>query len=303
MGSTPTPGTSFYLESMNRDSVLPVVSLVLLAGAQFLLDAWVRIAKPESRDLKGAYLGFDLNTYPGDAALPILRKTFSFGGYWLSPPPEAKQNTWVGKRHLLLAQKFGFLLLYRGPQSSELKSSSQAASRGAADAANAAATAKKEGFPRHAIVFLDIEEGGRLPAKYHAYLRSWVDALTRAGYRAGVYCSGMPVNEGHGVTIITADDIRNNLGKRGLAYWVFNDACPPSPGCVVPRNPQPASAGGIPYAAVWQFAQSPRRKEFTARCAATYHADGNCYVPGDTAHTWFLDLNSASTPDPSAGGN
>ena len=28
-----------------------------------------------------AYLGFDLNTYPGDDALPILRKTFSFAGY------------------------------------------------------------------------------------------------------------------------------------------------------------------------------------------------------------------------------
>src|SRR6266404_9020219 len=82
-----------------------------------------------------SYLGFDLNTYPGDAALLVLRKTFSFGGYWLSAPPEAKQNTWVGKRQLLLAQKFGFLLLYNGPQSSQLKSPSQAASKGMADAA------------------------------------------------------------------------------------------------------------------------------------------------------------------------
>jgi len=54
---------------------------------------------------------------------------------------------------------------------------------------------------------------------------------------------------------------------------------------------------------VWQFAQAPRRKEFTARCAATYNADGNCYAPGDAAHAWFLDLNTASTADPSGGGN
>src|SRR5712664_2176522 len=40
----------------------------------------------------------------------------------------------------LLSQKFGFLLLYRGPQTSELKSSSQAGNRGTSDAANAAAT-------------------------------------------------------------------------------------------------------------------------------------------------------------------
>jgi len=272
----------------------------LVIAACALLGFPSRIPALESPSTP-AYLGFDLNTYPGDAALPALRKTFSFGGYWLSAPPEAKQNTWVGKRQLLLAQKFGFLLLYNGPQSSQLKSPSQAASKGMADAAKAAAIAKKEGFPPHAIIFLDIEEGGRLPAKYHAYLRSWADELARAGYRAGVYCSGIPVNEGNGVTIITADDIRNNLDKRALAYFVFNDVCPPAPGCVVPHNPPPPSASGVPYAAVWQFAQSPRRKDRTARCVPTYNADGNCYAPGDTAHAWFLDLNSAATPDPSNG--
>ena len=288
---------------MNRNSLLSVVSLLLIVGAQFLLDPPARVAKAEARALTGTYLGFDLNVYPGDNALPTLRKTFSFAGYWLSPPPGAKQNTWVGKRQLLLSQKFGFLILYCGPQSNQLKSSAQAASRGTADATNAAATAKKEGFPSRAIIFLDIEEGGRLPAKYHAYLRAWVDELAHAGYRAGVYCSGMPVNEGNGVTITTADDIRNNLDKRDFSYFVYNDACPPAPGCVVPHNPPPPSASGIPYAAIWQFAQSPRRKEFSAHCAATYNADGNCYAPGDTAHAWFLDLNSAATSDPSHGGN
>jgi hypothetical protein len=286
---------------MHRISVLPVVSLFLVASAPFLQDPGVPITEPQSGTLAGAYPGFDLNTYPGDAALPFLRKTFYFAGYWLSPPPGATRNTWVGKRQLLVSRKFGFLLLYRGPQASELKSSSQATNRGTADATEAAATAKKERFPPHAIIFLDIEEGGRLPAKYHAYLHAWVDALARAGYRSGVYCSGMPVNEGHGVTIITSDDIRNNIGKRDLAYFVYNDACPPAPGCVVPHAPPPPSASGIPYAAVWQFAQSPRRKEFTERCAATYHTDGNCYAPGDNAHAWFLDLNSGASPDPSSG--
>ena len=135
---------------------------------------------------------------------------------------------------------------------------------------------------------------------YHTYLRAWVDQLARADYRAGVYCSGIPVDEG-GVTIITADDIRSNMGKRGPAYWVFNDACPPSPGCAIPQNPPPPSDSGLPYATVWQFAQSPRRKQFTSRCAATYFADGNCYAPGDTTPTWFLDINSADSADPSHG--
>jgi hypothetical protein len=285
---------------MRRTFPALLISCLVIGAAAGLLGLPSRMPAQESPSTP-SYLGFDLNTYPGDAALPILRKTFSFGGYWLNSPPGAKQNTWVGKRQLLLAQKFGFLLLYNGPQIAELKSPSQAEKRAIADAKRSAEAAKKEGFPSHAIIFLDIEEGGRLPENYHAYLRAWVDELARAGYRAGVYCSGMPVNEGKGVTIITADDIRKNIGKRDVAYFVYNDACPPSPGCVFPHNPPPASASGVPYAMIWQFAQSPRRKQFTAHCAATYNRDGNCYAPSDTAHAWFLDLNSATTSDPSSG--
>ena len=48
------------------------------------------------------YLGFDRNSYPGDAALPILRKTFAFTSYWISPPPGEKTNTWLGQRALAL---------------------------------------------------------------------------------------------------------------------------------------------------------------------------------------------------------
>ena len=285
---------------MRRKFLLPAFTLLPIAGALLFNSPTMPIATAQSTAATSAYLGFDLNTYPGDAALPILRKTFSFGGYWLNAPPGAKRNNWVGKRPLMLSQKFGFLLLYNGPLGNQLKSPAQAGSRGTGDAAKAAAAAKNEGFPLRSVIFLDIEEGGRLPAKYHAYLRAWVDALARAGYRAGVYCSGMPVNEGNGVTIVTADDIRNNLGKRELTYFVFNDACPPAPGCIVPHNPPPPSASGVSYAAIWQFAQSPRRKEFTAHCAATYNPDGNCYAPGDAQHAWFLDLNSATTPDPSS---
>ncbi len=268
---------------------------------------------PQSAALEKAYLGFDRNTHPGDAALPVLRKSFTFVSFWLSAPPGEKTNTWTGKRELLRSQGFGFVVLYHGPQISELQSiwsesrvnrtdqlQAQAEKKGTADASQAAAAAKKEGFPSHTVIFLDIEEGGRLPAVYHVYLRAWVDQLAGAGYRAGVYCSGMPVSEGRGATIITADDIRNNLGSRDLIYWVYNDACPPAPGCVVPQSPPPPSKSGIPYAQIWQFVRSPREKETAAHCSG-YSRDGNCYAPGDTAHSWFLDLNTATSADPSGG--
>lgn len=247
-----------------------------------------------------SYLGFDSNIYPGDAAVPILRKTFAFTSYWLSPPPGEKTNTWPGKRELLRSHGFGFLVLYRGRDSRELKNEAAARGNGTQDAKAAAASAKAEGFPANTIIFLDVEEGGRLPAAYHAYLRAWFDELTSAAYRPGVYCSGIPVKEGSGVTITTADDIRINAAPHEFVIWAFNDVCPPSPGCTFPQNPPAPKRSGIP-AAVWQFAQSPRRKERTSRCAATYHRDGNCYAPGDTARAWFLDVNSATTSDPSGG--
>ena len=193
------------------------------------------------------------------------------------------------------------MLLYRGRKSSEIKSLSSANQKGSFDARNAAISAKNEGFALHTLIFLDTEEGGRLSANYHSYLRAWANALTRAGFRPGVYCSGIPVDEGSGVSITTADDIRENLKPREIVFWIYNDACPPSAGCATPHDPPKPAASGIPYAAIWQFAQSPRRREITARCAATYHADGNCYAPGDAAHAWHLDLNSAMSPDPSGG--
>ena len=247
------------------------------------------------------YLGFDRNIYPGDDALPILRKTFAYSSYWLSPPPGEKTNTWTGKRELLRSQGFGFLVLYRGPDSNELKNVATARARGRHDGEEAVAAAKGEGFSAATIIFLDIEEGGRLAETYHAYLAAWSEQLSRAGYGAGVYCSGIRVKEEPGVSITTANDIRNHETTRDIAIWAYNDACPPSPGCAFPHDPPPPSKSGISYAAIWQFAQSPRRREYTSRCARTYHRDGNCYAPGDTAHAWFLDVNSATSADPSEG--
>jgi hypothetical protein len=286
------------------------VSALTFSSALFITAPNSQVAREHSH----FYLGFDRNIYPGDDALPILRKTFSFASYWLSPPPGEKTNTWSGTREHLRSQGFGFLVLFRGPQISELQKvwsesrfndadrlQAQAEKRGTSDASLAAAAAKKEGFPSHAVIFLDIEEGGRLPSVYHIYLRAWVDQLVGAGYRAGVYCSGMPVSEGRGATIITADDIRNNIGSRNLIYWVYNDACPPSRGCAFPQDPPAPSKSGNSHATVWQFAQSPRRREFAGHCPAKYAPDGNCYAPGDSGHKWFLDVNAATSPDPSGG--
>ena len=248
-----------------------------------------------------SYLGFDANDYPGDAALAAMRRTFSFAGYWLNNPPGANTNDWVGKRAALLQNDFGFLVLFNGRTISELKSLGNAAEAGKKDGQSAAVLAQQEGFHSGTVIFLDQEEGGRMTDDQNAYILAWVDAVIAGGFRVGIYCSGMPAKEGRGQTIVTADDIRAHAGTREISYFVYNDACPPAPGCVYPKNPPPPSASGVPYASVWQFAQSPRRHEFSKRCAATYNRDGNCYAPGAGPGSVNLDLSSSLSPDPSDG--
>jgi glycoside hydrolase-like protein len=247
------------------------------------------------------YLGFDRNIYPGDEAFLTLHKTFAFTSYWLGPPPNEKSTTWLGKREFLRKSGFGFLVLYLGRETREFKKAADGSSKGTADAQSAIDAARKEGFPANTIIFLDIEEGGRLPPSYHTYLRTWFDLLAKAGFRAGVYCSGIPAKESGGVTIITADDIRANAGGRPFEFFVYNDACPPSPGCTVGATAPSPSASGVGYSQIWQYAQSPRRKEFTASCPAGYHPNGGCYSPVDTSAKWDLDLDAALSADPSHG--
>lgn len=248
-----------------------------------------------------SYLGFDRNDYPGDANLPILRKTFTYTGYWLNNPPGATNNSWKGKRPILQKAGFGFLVLFNGRTYAQIKSTGNAITLGNSDGSAAASAAGSQGFPARTVVFLDQEEGGRMLPEQRAYLHAWIDTVTAAGFRAGVYCSGIAASEGGGVSVITAEDIRKNAGPRKLIYWVANDVCPPSPGCKIPAKPPLPSQSGVEFADIWQYAQSPKRPEFAATCR-NYSADGNCYPPGVArALGLHVDLNTASSADPSHG--
>ncbi len=245
------------------------------------------------------YLGFDRNDYPGDGNLKVLRQTFSYAGYWLNTPPGASSNTWAGHRAAVESAGFGFLVLFNGRLYAQLTTVANAQRLGRSDARVAAASARREGFPRDAIIFLDQEQGGRMLPEQKAYIYAWVDGITAAGFRAGIYCSGIPAADDGNV--VTAEDIRQSAGSRQITYWAINDACPPAPGCALPQNPPSPGESGVRFAEVWQFAQSPQRKDVAARCT-NYSRDGNCYPPGtDAALGLHIDVNSASSADPSHG--
>ncbi|HET7105347.1 MAG TPA: glycoside hydrolase domain-containing protein [Candidatus Acidoferrum sp.] len=276
------------------------VFLLLLAGSGIALS-FARFEPQNSHPADvHSYAGFDRNEYPGDAALPVLRKSYAFASYWLSPPPGEKRNSWIGKRGVMQAQGFGFLLLYQGRTSGQLPYKKDSIEAGSADARAAAAAARRDGFPEGSVIFLDVEEGGRFFGGYLAYLQSWAESLKKEKFHPGIYCSGIVVDEGEGSTIISSDDIRAHIAVPEVVYWVYNDACPPSPGCGVPQKPPAPSASGVPYASVWQYVRSPREKKVSRHCRG-YGANGNCYAPGDAGHKWFLDENVGTTADPSGG--
>jgi len=256
-----------------------------------------------ARATSASYLGFDRNTYPGDADLKALHETFSYTGYWLNNPPGEKTNTWRGHRAAVESAGFGFLVLFNGRlyadlKSAELKSVARATKLGNSDGQAAAAAARGEGFPEHTIIFLDQEQGGRMLPEQKAYIYAWVDAVTAAGFRAGVYCSGIPSPDDQNV--VTAEDIRANGGSRQIVYWAINDSCPPAPGCTFPVHPPSPEQSGVSFAEIWQFAQSPKRKDVAASCQGYSH-DGECYAPGLERQQIHLDVNSATSPDPSHG--
>jgi hypothetical protein len=282
---------------------LPAITLVLLALTT-LAFAQQSSLRPGAAAGGGSYVGFDSNDYPGDDALPALRRHFAFAGYWLTNPPGATQNSWKGKREALTRNGFGFLVLANGRLEAEIgkatRSGTSPAALGEKDAADAVAAARREYFPLRTIIFLDQEEGGRLTAAQSAYLLAWTEAVALSGFLPGVYASGQAVGDGPGKTITTVQDIRQQVATKHLhevAVWVYQDACPPANGCTL--QPPPLASSGTPDVAAWQYAQSPRRKAITASCSKTYAADGNCYIPEVPA--FQLDLSAADSPDPSHG--
>jgi hypothetical protein len=258
-----------------------------------------------------SYLGFDRNDYPGDALLPALHKHFRYTSYWLNDPPGESANGWSGKRAILKKNGFGFLVLFNGRLDAQLKGH-DAAQIGAGDGKAAVAAALREGFAPDVLIFLDQEEGGRLFPEQTAYLFAWIDAVHAAGARAGVYCSGVQISDDDGaistaqqIAVIEAGRAAHSPNEKGpdarLPVWIALDQCPPSPGCTLAEpgkivlKPEEAA-----FIAAWQYALSPRRRQFSAECPANAAPDGNCYVP-DLPHKakLFVDLDAAQSPDPS----
>ena len=131
-----------------------------------------------------AHPGFDVDRYPGDAALQAWRRSapYEWVGFYL-PAPCHRDASWSGKRAAIQAMGFGFAVLYVGQQQFEGDTTPPTpgapivcsrtlltAERGRADAADAAALTASEGFAAGTAVFLDVERFSRLTPEMAAYV-------------------------------------------------------------------------------------------------------------------------------------
>lgn len=161
---------------------------------------------------RGTFLGFDTHTYPGDAKMRAWKDApenkYQWVGFYLPAAPCHKGTSWAGKRQTLKDMGWGIAVVYVGQQTWNRTPRSRtpaqvaagkrngqtcsadylSASTGALEAVDAIQKTKAEGFPKGAVIFLDIERMERMPAAMRDYYRAWVATVLKDGtYQPGIY--------------------------------------------------------------------------------------------------------------------
>jgi len=231
-------------------------------GIAFFLSRFCLPAAMSRSSSGKFFLGFDRNDYPGDAAMKLLRKEFSFTSYWLGNPPGEKSIP-VRKRELF-ARKAGALSAVSTahfPPAPRRTTLSQARRR---RRANPLLRALKKDFLRP-VIFWILKKAASTGALRH--LPQTLGLCTfRSWFRAGVYAPN-PRRRRRSPTLITARFHSRQMKATELSIG-SSTILSPSLGCVTPQNSL-ARKSGVAYAQVWQFVRSPRDKETARHCAAT----------------------------------
>ena len=197
-------------EPAAADTSKPGVMTAVAKVAQAAAAVTGQDAKLADAYEKGHFVGFDTHTYPGTATMKTWKNTpgapYSWVGYYLPSPCHANRS-WVGKRDTLQAMGWGVAIVYVGQQTwgktprplsvaqrnvirakSDCSTDLVSADEGTANADEAIARAKAEGFAPGAVVFLDLERMEKIPQAMREYYGAWVKRMLEDGtYRPGIY--------------------------------------------------------------------------------------------------------------------
>lgn len=213
---------------------------------------------------QGRHVGFDTHTYPGTATMKVWKHTpgspYKWVGYYLPSPCHADRS-WTGKRDTLISMGWGLAVVYVGQQTwgrrpKKLTPAQYATARrkgncsadflsaveGRQDADDATKVAAAEGFPKGAVVFLDIERMETIPPEMRDYYNAWVKRMLEIGeYRPGIY------THQHNAAKIYADvdaAFKAAGNEEAARFWVAGGK-----GFDEGRAPQDV---GFAFAGVWQ---------------------------------------------------
>ena len=206
-----------------------------------------------------SYLGFDLNQYPGDAALPLLRQTFSFSDIGLNAAPEESSNSWRGKREIVSSTASVFCVVQRMQRSANLSPCLTPRRLARAMASLLLRRRVKTSSPLRPLFFSIRRKAAECRLSSALIFTRGAMQSAPPGFGPASICRGIVVRESARVTITTADDLRDNAGARKIVYFVYNDACPPSPGCAFPRTPPHRKQAARRLRPYGNRLQSPRR--------------------------------------------
>ncbi len=190
---------------MRRIAVFVFLAAVACGGTS-VTSAPAAPATP--KDTTTAYPGFDIGLYPGDGSLQAWKypsSPYRWVGYYL-PSPCHRDASFSGKRPFITAVGWGTAVLYVGQQDwANMPSIAASASRavesqavcsasllssdqGTAEAADAVAQVRAQGFPDGTTVFLDVEHVSAISQPLLDYYRAWVGGVLADGhYKPGVY--------------------------------------------------------------------------------------------------------------------
>lgn len=213
---------------------------------------------------KGHYVGFDTHTYPGTTTMKTWKETpgapYSWVGYYLPSPCHADKS-WTGKRDTLTSMGWGMAIVYVGQQtwgktprtlsaaqqaavkrSTACSSDLVSADEATANADDATAKAKAEGFAPGSVVFLDLERMEKIPAAMQAYYRAWTARMLAIGiYQPGFYAHEHNAQQIHDDVVAVFKAAGSNAEPR---FWIAGGK-----GFDEGRAPQDV---GYTFAGMWQ---------------------------------------------------
>jgi hypothetical protein len=238
-----------------RRSGLPVLLLLVLAAA-CAPGAATPGARPAPSN-PNVHPGFDARVYPGEAAMRAWRESspYRWVGYYL-PAPCHRDASFSGTRPALERMGWGMAILYVGQQAFEgaappdtttgrpivCSRTLLTAERGRADARDAVARTRGEGFPAGSVIYLDVERTSAVPDSLLAYYDAWTGEVLRDG----TYLPGTYAHQANAARLFAAARAAyERAGRAGSPpFWVAGGS-----GFSLD---QPPYAVGLTYARVWQ---------------------------------------------------